>query len=267
MGHEKDGGQEDGKNIIYDDNMEQDETNDLNEDFLHLRNGLGDNINNANNEHQYIEEGGILNEDEGQRNHFGNTNNILLVNNIPLGQNEYFGGADNIDNDNDENNDIDNKNQNHDGNNNNQISDGDVISNASYDDDGYDGIPKGNHQHDHDPPEGGDHNPEYEEHEDDNVDEPGGNGRDANDIKQGEEDTGAARRRSRRSMHRSLPGANNEDALNRDYWNRMASHICPVIGAMVVAEQAGVRMMKEYFEIEASKSTPQYGFRKGLKLF
>ena len=26
-------------------------------------------------------------------------------------------------------------------------------------------------------------------------------------------------------------------------------------------------MMKDYFEIEASKSTPQYGFRKGLKLF
>ena len=26
-------------------------------------------------------------------------------------------------------------------------------------------------------------------------------------------------------------------------------------------------MMKKYFEIEASKSTPQYGFRKGLKLF
>ena len=36
---------------------------------------------------------------------------------------------------------------------------------------------------------------------------------------------------------------------------------------MVVAEQAGVRLMKEYFEIEASKSTPQYGFRKGLQLF
>ena len=36
---------------------------------------------------------------------------------------------------------------------------------------------------------------------------------------------------------------------------------------MVVAKQAGVRMMKEYFKIEASKSTPQYGFRKGLKLF
>ena len=47
----------------------------------------------------------------------------------------------------------------------------------------------------------------------------------------------------------------------------MASHICPVVGAIVVAEQAGVQMTKEYFEIEASKSTPQYGFRKGLKLF
>ena len=35
----------------------------------------------------------------------------------------------------------------------------------------------------------------------------------------------------------------------------------------MIAEQSGVRMMKEYFEIEASKSTPQYGFRKGLKLF
>ena len=36
---------------------------------------------------------------------------------------------------------------------------------------------------------------------------------------------------------------------------------------MVIAEQVGVRMMKEYFEIEASKATPQYGFRRGLKLF
>ena len=36
---------------------------------------------------------------------------------------------------------------------------------------------------------------------------------------------------------------------------------------MVVVEQVGVRMKKKYFEIEAPKSTPQYGFRKGLKLF
>ena len=36
---------------------------------------------------------------------------------------------------------------------------------------------------------------------------------------------------------------------------------------MVIAEEVGARMMIEYFEIEASKATPQYGFRKGLKLF
>ena len=36
---------------------------------------------------------------------------------------------------------------------------------------------------------------------------------------------------------------------------------------MVAVKQDGVQMMNEYFEIEASKSTPQYGFRKGLKLF
>ena len=36
---------------------------------------------------------------------------------------------------------------------------------------------------------------------------------------------------------------------------------------MMVAEQVGVRMMEEYFEIEASKATRQDGFRKGLELF
>ena len=43
--------------------------------------------------------------------------------------------------------------------------------------------------------------------------------------------------------------------------------MCPVLSVMVIVTQAGVQMMKEYFEIEASKSTPQYGFRKGLELF
>ena len=56
--------------------------------------------------------------------------------------------------------------------------------------------------------------------------------------------------------------------LNSDFdgpsWNIAGAHMT---SAMVVVEQAGVRMMKEYFEIEASKATPQYGFRKGLKLF
>ena len=36
---------------------------------------------------------------------------------------------------------------------------------------------------------------------------------------------------------------------------------------MMVPKYVGVRMMIEYFEIKASRATPQYGFRKGLKLF
>ena len=68
-GMKKDGGQEDDKNIVYNDDMEKDEINDLDEDLLYLRNGLGDNITDANNELQYIEEDGIINEVEGQGNH------------------------------------------------------------------------------------------------------------------------------------------------------------------------------------------------------
>ena len=68
-------------------------------------------------------------------------------------------------------------------------------------------------------------------------------------------------------MHRSLPSANNGERLNGAYWDQVGSHICPILGAMLVAKQTGVRITKEYSGIEASKSTPQYGFRKGLKLF
>ena len=35
----------------------------------------------------------------------------------------------------------------------------------------------------------------------------------------------------------------------------------------MVAKQAGVQMMKEYFKIEAFKTTPQYKFKKALTLF
>ena len=40
-----------------------------------------------------------------------------------------------------------------------------------------------------------------------------------------------------------------------------------MVSSMMVAEDVGIRMMKEYFEIEASKETQQYGFRKGMNLF
>ena len=52
--------------------------------------------------------------------------------------------------------------------------------------------------------------------------------------------------------------------LDGPRWKSIGAHM---VSAMMVAEQEGVRMMKEYFEIEASKATPQYGFRKGLTLF
>ena len=52
--------------------------------------------------------------------------------------------------------------------------------------------------------------------------------------------------------------------LDGPTWESTGTHM---VSVMIVAEQAGVRMMKEYFEIEASKATPQYGFSKGLTLF
>ena len=66
----KDDGQEDHNNIVYNDDMEQDEINELNKDLVHLCNRLGDNVNNANNKLEYIRQGGIANEHEGQRKSF-----------------------------------------------------------------------------------------------------------------------------------------------------------------------------------------------------
>ena len=71
----KDCGQEDQKTIVYDHAVDDDEIDDLNKDLLHLRNGLGDNVNDSNNKHEYIEQGGVVNEQDGQGNHFGGGNN------------------------------------------------------------------------------------------------------------------------------------------------------------------------------------------------
>ena len=77
-------GLEDDKNIPYDDDVEYDEVDDLNEDNLHLDSGLGDNIKDANNKLGYSQEDGILNEDVGQRNHFNNKNQNIHGNNPNL---------------------------------------------------------------------------------------------------------------------------------------------------------------------------------------
>ena len=58
--------------------------------------------------------------------------------------------------------------------------------------------------------------------------------------------------------------------LNQKYWSLTCHTISDhdeTLFAMMVAEQATVTMIQEYFELEASKSTPMYGYRKGLKIF
>lgn len=67
----------------------------------------------------------------------------------------------------------------------------------------------------------------------------------------------------------SLPNRGNDTGLAGSHLGAEGSwaHTCSMLSAMINAEQAGVRMMKEYFEIGALKSMPQFGFRKGLKIF
>ena len=57
--------------------------------------------------------------------------------------------------------------------------------------------------------------------------------------------------------HTSMPRMLREldSDLDGSVWQSTGAHM---VLAMMLAEQVGVRMMKEYFEIEASKATPTY---------
>ena len=136
---------------------------------------------------------------------------------------------------------------------------------------------KDNKQNNHDSAGDWDHDPNVEETEnkndwwnnEPNIWEPendniegseDNNDRDSNDIIQVKEDVttrrknhGMGTRRNRQSIVPGLPSTNNGSGLNIGYWMQSGSHICPTLAAMIVAEQAGIRMMKEYFKIEASK--------------
>ena len=180
------GSQDDHKNILYYDEMEYDEIDDLNKDFLHLHNGLGDNINDANNKLQYIEEGEILNEDKGQRNKYTNTKNIPLANNIPLAQNEHFGGANDKENN--------NENPNHDRNNHNPVSKDGGGDSESYDDYNNSGDKSENNHETN-------NYPEDEVDNDDNIAESEDDDQDTNDVDQPKEVTGQVKRRNRHSIH------------------------------------------------------------------
>ena len=88
-----------------------------------------------------------------------------------------------------------------------------------------------------------------------------------NDIYQPEDPVSLSRRSHKMStwsrlgnVITSLPNVRNDTGLDGPHWE--ASHTCPMLLMTVVAAQAGIRMIKEYFKIEASKSTPPYWFRK-----
>ena len=57
----KDSGQEDQKNIVCNDAVDDDKIDDLNkEDVLHLRDGRADNNNDDNNNNNYLKHGGDI---------------------------------------------------------------------------------------------------------------------------------------------------------------------------------------------------------------
>ena len=155
----KDGSQTDQENFVYNDAVDGNEINDLNEDLLHLYNGLRDNVNNSNNKHNYIKQGGVINEQDEQRNHFGNTNNN------PQAQNKHFGGVNelnqnNINNDVKDDDDNNNENQNQ-ARNNNQV---EILEDdQSYDDlNIYNDNSEDNQQNNHDSAGDWDHDPYLE---------------------------------------------------------------------------------------------------------
>ena len=132
------------------------------------------------------------------------------------------------------------------------------------DDNNYDSNDNYQHCYDFTSDSGNEHN--VDESDDDND-------RDPNDIGQNEEAATISRRNHnmntrgnrRGNMVHGLPSANNGSGLNGSHWS--ASHIYPMLSAMVVAEQAGVRMMKKYFEIEAFKINATIYIQKGIETF
>ena len=72
----KDGSWDDQKNTVYDDTVNDDKIVLLSKkDALRLHDGLADNNNNDDNNNNYIKHGGVINQQDGQENHFGGAYN------------------------------------------------------------------------------------------------------------------------------------------------------------------------------------------------
>ena len=99
----------------------------------------------------------------------------------------------------------------------------------SYDDFNYNSVPEDNSKNIH--------FSEGEEDINDNSVVLEDNDQDTNDIDQPGEITCPDRRRNRPSSHHFLPGGNGRLGF---YWREVNSHICPILGAMVVAKKARV---------------------------
>ena len=114
----KNGDQEDQKNIVYDDAVDDNKIDNLNkEDVLHLHDGLADNNNNDDNNNNYIKHNGVINQQDGQEIHFSGADNNQQA------QEENFGEMNELDPNNmnkgEEHDKAGNKVQNQGGNSNN----------------------------------------------------------------------------------------------------------------------------------------------------
>ena len=228
--------------LEFDINVDDDEINDLNdEDALHHNDGLADNSNAD------IENIGVINEYDNQHNYFGATDDNIQHHNHHFGRKvqRSLDTDDKDDNDNGHFNVVGDEESSA-NNNNDKFHDSHQHGSDSYYNSGNESDSDLRY-HDHNT------NVNWSDEDSDAH---------SNDL---DEVADPVTRSRLPGMVRGIGPRGNDDWPDGGYWTH--TYTCPMLSAMMVAEQVGVRMMKEYFEIEASESTPQYGFRKGFKLF
>ena len=219
------------KKLEFNIEINNDEIEDLNnEDALHLNDGLTDN-NNAD-----IENMGLINKQDNKYNHFGAPNDNIQQ------QNHHFKRRvqQNLDaNDKDDNNNIGRFN---------------VVGDEELSTDGNNDESHDNHQSDSNSYSNSDNESASEPScHDDNVNvNKSDNDSDAHSNDSDIVADSVNQRRLSRMVGCLRPKGSNS-RFNGNAW----THTCPMLSAMIVVEQVCVCMMKKYFKIEASKSTPQ----------
>ena len=85
--------------------IDSDIVDNLNEDLIQVHIGFGDNVNKFNNKQEYIEQGGVVNEQDEQGNHSSNGNNNPQAHDKPFGTANEHNHNNANDSDNDDNDD------------------------------------------------------------------------------------------------------------------------------------------------------------------